>query len=397
MENIKLSWKAGELVKGKEGIFSAVWQDGFLTVKIFFDFHENPLTLTAPALAEDHIELTFYRARLALTVNGQLWDEEWPCGNCLLCPEDVVAPLTLTAVEPESLTRQPSVIREGLSLGELRSRGINMGDCMPYADEAVADGVYHLFYLYDRHHHGSKWGMGAHQWSHISTKDFQKWQEHPMAIQITEPWEGSICTGSVCYLGDKYYAWYAVRMSDRSPARMTYAVSKDLTHFEKSGIYFTLPARYEQTSARDPKPVMLDGVLHVFITTTLMENGHGCLAHLVANPEDITQFIDCGPILEWETGDQPECPDWFKMGQWYYLVYSIDAKARYVYSKSPFDGWIRPEEDGIPCGCVPKSALWGDRRIFTGFVGENGYAGHLVFAEALQNDDGTLRFVDMNV
>ena len=81
------------------------------------------------------------------------------------------------------------------------------------------------------------------------------------------------------------------------------------------------------------------------------------------------------------------------MGDYYYLIYSIGGYARYRYSKSPFDGWIKPEEDIIPCERVPKAAWLGNRCIFAGFVAENGYAGSVMFAEALQNADGTLRFV----
>ena len=137
----------------------------------------------------------------------------------------------------------------------------------------------------------------------------------------------------------------------------------------------------------------MDGKFHMFVTTTRLASGSGCLAHLVSDTADFAEFTDCGTILEWNDGNQPECPDWFAMGDYYYLIYSIGGYARYRYSKSPFDGWIKPEEDIIPCERVPKAAWLGNRCIFAGFVAENGYAGSVMFAEALQNADGTLRFV----
>ena len=182
-------------------------------------------------------------------------------------------------------------------------------------------------------------------------------------------------------------------MSDGSPARMTCAVSDDNAHFVKSGEYFTLPAAYEPSSARDPKVVELDGKFHMFVTTTRLESGNGCLAHLVSDTADFAQFEDCGTILEWDDGNQPECPDWFAMGGYYYLIYSIHGTARYLYSKSPFDGWIRPDEDKIPCGRVPKAACLGERRIFAGFVTDHGYADDVIFVDTVQNEDGTLGFV----
>ena len=39
-------------------------------------------------------------------------------------------------------------------------------------------GRYHVFYLYDRRHHQSKFGKGAHYFEHLSTADFKTWTEH---------------------------------------------------------------------------------------------------------------------------------------------------------------------------------------------------------------------------
>ncbi len=371
--------------------------DGKLTVTLKYDFRDRPLTLTADADTGDSVSLNVRTHRIELRVNGALLDEEWPCGDHSVTADTPVNgdfAMSVREIAPECPAELPFVTRAGITTDEIRLPGVNIGDCIPFSDDtADSDGRYHLFYLYDRHHHGSKWGLGAHQWAHVSTADFVTWDEHPMAVGITEPWEGSICTGSIVRAGDKFYAWYAVRMSDGSPARMTCAVSDDNAHFVKSGEYFTLPAAYEPSSARDPKVVELDGKFHMFVTTTRLESGNGCLAHLVSDTADFAQFEDCGTILEWDDGNQPECPDWFAMGGYYYLIYSIHGTARYLYSKSPFDGWIRPDEDKIPCGRVPKAACLGERRIFAGFVTDHGYADDVIFVDTVQNEDGTLGFV----
>ena len=110
---------------------------------------------------------------------------------------------------------------------------------------------------------------------------------------------------------------------------------------------------------------------------------------------------DAGVVLSW--GDmagsdgrgshQPECPDYFKWGDYYYLVFGIDGSSRYVYSRKPYGEWMYPDEV-IPCGNVPKSAMLPGtgRRIFCGFLCEDGYAGSLCAAEAVQQSDGRLRF-----
>ncbi len=403
MENIRITFtaQAGEARLENNGV-PAVWVefDGdVLAIRLKYDFRDEPLRLQADACTGDEISITVRPYRIELRVNGTLADEEWCSGDIVI--NEATEPagdfiLDFAEIEPEKPEKAPFYTRRGITADEIRLPGVNIGDCIPFSDDIDdGDGLYHLFYLYDRHHHRSKWGLGAHQWAHVSTSDLKVWDEHPMAIQISEKYEGSICTGSVGYADGKYYAWYAVRMSDGSPARVTCAVSEDAVHFTKTMKYFTLPSQYEPTSARDPKIIFLDGKYHLFVTTTLVESGNGCLAHLVSDNAYMSDFYDCGPIIEHENGDQPECPDWFRMGEYYYLVYSIGGRARYVYSKEPFSGWVAPADNIIPCGSVPKSALLEERRIFAGFVGEGGYAGHLVLAEAEQNDDGTLKFIDI--
>ena len=227
-----------------------------------------------------------------------------------------------------------------------------------------------------------------------------------MAIPISQQWEGSICTGSVIRAENKWYAWYAVRMTDRSPARLTYAVSEDLYHFHKCGDYFHIPDTYEQTGARDPKLFFHDGLYHMLVTTSLMSDGSGCLAHLVNEKMSVHGWREAACIMRWHDycapdsphrSGKPECADWFQMGDFYYLVFGIGSISRYLISRMPYGPWTYPDHNTVPCGSVPKSALLpcSGRRIFMGFQGENGYAGSLRAVEALQNKNGTLRFANI--
>ncbi|MBQ3934667.1 MAG: hypothetical protein II715_02520 [Clostridia bacterium] len=386
--------------------------DGKLTVSLFFDFCDRPLVLCGVAKPGDSAEVRIRPYRLELYVNGSLCDEEWPCGQPFLVPSCVFEGNIKVIFEdvPETAGSgcETGCPRKGISAGEIRKTGVNIGDCMPYTDPE-GDGTYHLFYLYDRHHHCSKWGFGAHQWAHVSTKDFVTWDEHPTAVPITEEWEGSICTGSVCRGQDgngkdAYFAWYAVRMTDLSPARITYARSYDLERFEKSMEWFCMPEGYEPTTARDPKVFFADGKYHMFVTTTRVRDGKGCLAHLVNGRMSAEGWKDEGAIRtfgdasgsdEMRRNNQPECPDYFRMGDYYYLVFGLGGKGYYAYSKEPYGAWTFPREI-IPCGNVPKSASLSmegkSRRIFCGFICEEGYAGSLCAAEAFQLPDGKLRF-----
>lgn len=399
-ENFRLYVSAGESEwqQGEEGKIRIVRSADSVQAELWYSVSEKPLCLCAPVKRDSAIQLTVRPYRIELTVDGVLWDEEWPWGEpCWLGTVLKTLPSgRLETLAPEDANRnqkEPAVLRSFEGLESLTERGIFVGDCMPFSHGMPQCGpseVFHLFYLYDRHHHRSKWGLGAHQWAHISTRDLRHWEEHPMAVAITEPWEGSICTGSIMKAGEKYYAWYAVRMSDRSPARLTCAVSEDGFHFTKSGKWFVLPEAYEPRSARDPMVFEFEGSYHMLVTTTHLASGKGCLAHL--RSEDLEHWEDCGTTFRNEEGSQPECSDWFCWNGTYYLICGIHGKGIYRYSDQPFGPWTMPENPLIPCGNVPKSAMLGTRRLFAGFIPEDGYAGKVCMLEAFQNADKTLHF-----
>ena len=143
-----------------------------------------------------------------------------------------------------------------------------VGDCMPF----YHSGVFHLYYLWDENHHGAKSGLGGHQWAHASTTDLIHWTHHPMAIAITDDWEGSICTGSVFHHEGTYYAYYAVRLPDLRQ-QVYLAKSDDGIHFTKQSQkpLATPPPGYHANHYRDPV-VFRDpdtGLYHMLITATL--------------------------------------------------------------------------------------------------------------------------------
>ena len=112
------------------------------------------------------------------------------------------------------------------------------GDCMV----TCKDGVFHIFYLYDRLHHAAKWGLGAHQYGHFSSSDLKNWTHHPLAVPIDKQWECAMGTGNVIYneKDGKWYAFYTdcgsrIQFFDK-PQRGAWlfrSVSDDGIHFTK--------------------------------------------------------------------------------------------------------------------------------------------------------------------
>jgi hypothetical protein len=401
MKSIKLSFKLDEFpcyaISHKHGrkTFEMQAFDGEMTVDVQYDYDRRPLRLSAKVKEADEIEVVLMPHRIELYVGGALIDEEWPKGNRLFELEDEINSIIHMYAEEyhEPKRNIPSVIAEFENAdGWNPGNGVFVGDCMPYRRGEE----YHILYLKDRHHHRSKWGLGAHQWEHISTSDFKKWRRHPMAVPITDESEGSICTGSWIKNGDKEYLYYTVRMGGGIAAPIRRSVSCDGYHFEKDQAFgFTVSEKYHAESARDPKVIKgEDGLFHMFLTTSWMENGKGCLAHYISRDMESWEETD-EPIYIAPERDQPECPDYFKYNGKYYLVFSLKGRAHYMISDKPFEGFVMPNDPIIPCSNVPKGAEWNGRLIFTGFKCIGGYAGSLSFRAATSKENGELVFEDL--
>ena len=373
--------------------FKAEITDGRLTVSVgYAGARGDSLSLNARVTCPAKVRVRLLAYRIELWVNDRLCDEEWPYGECLVdenCRFTGDFAVSLARFY-EDLPPEPGVLSTFTNAaGWQPENDVFVGDCMPY----VHGGRYHVLYLKDRHHHKSKWGLGAHQWEHISSADFASWDVHPMAVEITDPKEGSICTGSWIENGGAEYLYYTVRTTDGSPAPICRSVSKDGLHFEKdSGFAFTLSPRYKGASARDPKLIRDEnGLFHMLVTTSLVNEKRGCLAHLISSDLSVWKEEDA-PIYISKDGTEPECPDYIAFGGHYYLIYSLHGSAHYLYSSKPFEGWQEPKQPVIPCESVPKGAVWQNKLVFAGFSRIEGYAGKMTFRTAAAAPSGELVF-----
>ena len=402
MKNLRIAFNITELpfyclsYKGGRKTFEIQAFDGILTVSVQYDYDRMPLSLNGQIKKDDCVEVVLLDHRIELYVNEELKDEEWPCGKRLFDLGDEFFPnAEISVCEYTACECVPPCVTASFENAEgwYPGNGVFVGDCMPYRKEDE----YHVLYLKDRHHHKSKWNLGAHQWEHISTKDFQLWQVHPMAVPITDPSEGSICTGSWIRKDGREYLYYTVRRGRGIPAPICRSISDDGYHFIKDQQFgFTISNQYHASGARDPKVIWgEDGRFHMFLTTALTENNRGCLAHYVS--ADMETWEDIGtPIYISPTADQPECPDYFVYGGKYYLVFSLCGKAHYMISDRPFDGFTEPEHSIIPCESVPKGAEWNGKLVFAGFKRMSGYAGSMTFKAATASENGELIFEDCN-
>ena len=196
-----------------------------------------PVTLIDPLRWHD-VVVRFRGPNLELFVDGVLMDEEWPHGelyefrapfligagyengklkagfrgrmdqvalwNRALKDDEIVA---LAGGAEEVARRDREILGPPqTSMQYWKPRGYNAwaGDCMPF----FHDGTFHLFYLFDRHHHHSKWSQGAHQYAHASSKDLVHWEHHPLAVPIVQQWECSMGTCDCIWNDGVYHMFY---------------------------------------------------------------------------------------------------------------------------------------------------------------------------------------------
>jgi beta-fructofuranosidase len=281
-----------------------------------------------------------------------------------------------------------------------------VGDCMPF----YKDGKYSFYWLLDSAHHASLKGLGGHQWALSTTKDLKNWKQEPVVLGIDEEWEKSICTGSIVYYKNQYYAFYATRLIDKDGKvneQLSYAISPDGIHFDKQkpNPFYTSAPGYSKRDFRDPK-VFVDeqtGEFHLFVSSweenSVLQHAGGALVHLTS--KDLKNWKVLDPVLTGQSS-VPECPDYFLWNGWYYLIYGDNGDTYYVKSKNPYGPWEEPRYQAINeswTNVVKTAAFTNNRRIAAGWIpsrdqnkddGGERFGGNAIFRELTQEKDGTL-------
>lgn len=396
-----------------------------LVATLATEARDQPLTLMVPlsvlgSVTDHALVLRYAGHRLELWIDGVLADEEWPLGalRAAVGPMQVGGELRdhvlqvawwdrVLSEEEISLLpggrggraeREARILGPDLPFGQFwlpRGYNVHVGDCMPFFHA----GRFHLFYLLDRRNHASMWGVGGHQWAHVSSTDLVTWAHHPLALRITAECAGSICTGSVFFHAGVFHAFHSVRRADGTASPLCMATSPDGIHFTPHPPFAYLTAPYQPQPARDPV-VFRDestGLFHLLATTSLVDapspDRGGCLAHLVS--PDLKQWEQLAPFLVPEYPGEPECPDYFFWRGWYYLIFSHEGFAHYRMSRQALGPWHKPARDmfdGPEMRVMKTAAFTGDRRMGAGFVprARGVYAGRVIFRELIQHADGTL-------
>lgn len=284
------------------------------------------------------------------------------------------------------------------------------GDFIPFYKQ----GVYHLFYLHDWRDK-DKHGEGT-PWYQISTRNFLRFTEHGEMLPrgSKDDQDLYVYTGSAIAASGQYHIFYTGhnphRRAQGSPEEaVMHAVSDDLLHWHKlpEDTFFAPQPRYEPHDWRDPFVFWNEDAQEYWMLlaarlTTGPSRRRGCTA--LCTSKDLKTWQVQDPL--WAPGlyYTHECPDLFKMGDWWYLVFSEFSEAhvtRYRMSRSVRGPWITPENDTFDGRAyyAAKTASDGERRYLFGWLatrrdnrddGDWQWGGNLVVHEVVQCPDGSL-------
>lgn len=236
------------------------------------------------------------------------------------------------------------------------SSGIGCGDSIPF----YHNGVYHLFFLSVPENTVRYPERVRNTWQHVTSKNLVDWKEMPPVLlpgDGTELDKDGCWTGSVIFANGKYHIFYtAYNIDSEYPQTICHATSDDCIHFKKdpkNPIIIPDTRYYEQIDWRDAFIFYNEEEqCYWMLIAARKNNGPSNRRGVVVlyTSKDLEHFEHHGPIYEpWHT-NCPECPEMYKLGDYWYLAYSrFSERAQTLYrvSKSPYGPWRTPKFDGI--------------------------------------------------
>ncbi len=194
-----------------------------------------------------------------------------------------------------------------------------VGDPMPFYDPVAKD--FKIMYLQDFRPNPE---ITYHPIWAVTTKDLSSYTSMGELIPCGAKAEAdaALGTGSVIYNEDDktYYAFYTGHSATANEVIML-ATSTDFKTWTKSKTFYLKGTDYgyDLKSFRDPFVFKgEDGLFHMIVST--LNNGTCILAEFTSS--NLQDWTDNGEFLRTYDNRFYECADIFKMGDWWYLIYS---------------------------------------------------------------------------
>ena len=375
-----------------------------------------PIAMLDKPTGEHEVVLNFSGIRWTMYVDGKLLDNDFALGYPQWGGKGAwnINPMYVSKAEIFMLALQP----EKLSLQEPETVPEIQYWTPPGHNSWVGDvatlyhnGRYHVFYLYDRRHHASKFGRGAHYFEHISTEDFKTWVEHDAATPLEEQWE-TFGTGTPFVFNGKLCISYGLHTT-RIYQKDSTTLPEQWSYLEKNGVTGSF---HRETTKGVPAgstySISSDGVSG-FVKTGIMF--HPCenpsvyidpdgklkmLANYAAKGTWESESVDGGwRCVDPEFPPGGDCTFYFSWGNFDYIIGGFVN----LWSK-PINEQTAKYSDVVAQGLdfynglnVPAiTEIPGGRFIMAGWMGIRGWGGPLIIHEMIQFPDGRIGTKWMN-
>ena len=285
-----------------------------------------------------------------------------------------------------------------------------VGDLIPYYE----DGTFYAFYLHDPRCREEGTYAEETTWHLVTTKDLCSLEYHGEAIprgKEDEP-NANCYTGSVVRAADGQYIVFFTAFNEKvcidgkAVQSVMRATGPDLYHLSPDPD-FRMTADddiYESFDWRDPYVFYNDEDACWWMILAARKKGEGalrggCLA--LCKSDDLTHWTYEQPFFSPGMYVTMECPEVFRMGNWWYLVFSTFNDrfvTHYRIGTSPAGPWRIPENDAFDsrANYAIKTASDGQRRFAFGWIpskvgntdfGSWEWGGTMVIHEVVQDPD----------
>ncbi|TCD05929.1 hypothetical protein EZ449_15850 [Pedobacter frigidisoli] len=356
------------------------------------------------------VVLHFSGVRWTLYVDNELLDNDfalgyprwgkestWEINSSLASKAEIFYP----GIEPQRVALKKPRFSNEIQYWTPQGHNAWVGDVATF----FYKGRYHIFYLFDRRGHGSKFGKGGHYFEHISTTDFKTWTEHDAATPIEEQWE-TIGTGTPFIFNNRLSLSYGLHTTRIYPKEQT-LLPLQWDYYNKHGV--TGSFRYDTIAgypAGSTYSISEDGISNFRKTKILFHpcenpsvytdpDGHlRMLANYGAKGTWGSESIDGG----WRSINPNfppggDCTFFFRWGNYDYVIggftgfWSKPADAR----EDKFVNGVKEGLDFYNGMNVPAVTQIGDGRfLLAGWVPMVGWGGSLAIHEMIQYPNGRI-------
>lgn len=285
-----------------------------------------------------------------------------------------------------------------------------VGDPMPFYDARERN--FKILYLQDMRDGNA---TIYHPVYELITNDVASYQNLGEAIACggTQEDDPALGTGSTVEKDGKYYTFYTGHKSVSPREVILKATSADGKVWTKDRSFrLQAPDGYNQDEFRDPYVFYDEDAGLYRMVLSAIKNGKSVLAQFTS--QDLTVWKETEPFFYNKWGRFYECPDIFKIGDYWYLVYSdkdVTRQVQYFFAPTlkqlmtmgddPVFPWRNEGKLEGTSFYAGKTASDGTNRYIWGWCatregnlpeGTADWAGALVAHKLIQNEDGTLGF-----